>query len=149
MKKLTKKEIIEQRKQFPRVLVSDDNVNWIETILLFQCDNRLCVCVEESNMDKFEKGEHFDTEYFDYWKPLPQKKQVPFEHGKEIDWDWKFRRKDSNKICSISSLGNAICLICDKERAGSRSFENLFNKYLLSKDNGVTWQFAGKEIEEE
>lgn len=142
MKKLTEEEIIEQRKQFPRVKIIGFN---FERILIQQNIDGSCICVDKEDEYKFLQGCKFKTSTWCSFETLSSKKQVPFEHGKEIDWDWKFSLKKSGYFRTVKGLGKdyiefELCKITLKEA---------FEHYELSKDNGKTWQFAGKEIEEE
>ncbi len=51
-------EIIEQRKQFPRMFVSDNGVTWVRRILLFEHIDGSCITVDVSWEKEFLNGEN-------------------------------------------------------------------------------------------
>ena len=142
----TKEEIIAERKRFPRVFVSDNGVTWVRRILLFEHIDGFCFAVNDRYERAFLSGYDFNVELFRYYKPLPEKKYVPFEHGKEIDFDWVFRSKKANYLLDIHSISS--CGIYAKNNMTYYNFNYLASKFELSKDGGQTWGYAGKEVEE-
>ena len=143
----TKEEIIKRRKQFPRVFVSYNGVTWVRRILLLENIDGTCFTVSENWEKEFLNGENFCISSWFYHKPVPEIKQVPFSHGREIDWNWVFRRKiiPTDLLC-ISAIYEGFIKFHDEETA--KSFHTIAELFELSKDGGKTWVYAGKEVEE-
>ena len=139
-------EIIEQRKQFPRMFVSDNGVTWVRRILLLENIDGSCITVDKNWKKEFLNGENFHISSWFYRKPLPEIKQVPFSHGREIDFDWFFRSKITNIIYTIYSISAST--IWFTKSTISQDFNCLASEFELSKDGGQTWGYAGKEVEE-
>jgi len=141
LNKMKKKEIIEQRKQFPRMLVSDDNKIWNNRIVLFENINGSCISVDGNWEKEFLDGENVYISNWEYYILFPEKKQVPFKHGREIDWDWVFRNKANNSLFEIHSITESGLYLKNMSNPYC-SFDDLSLYFELSKDGGKTWGYA-------
>ena len=147
MEKLTKEQIIEQRKQFPKVQVRDSvQFDWQDAVLIDQHTDGSCfatTCIED-----YYSGKNCGT-IFKEWRYRPKPKIVPFSHGKEISWDWLFQDMMGNKYIVKGFTDSQLYLV---KKSGGNSigvgFRFAFDNYKLSKDGGKTWIVAGKRVEE-
>lgn len=139
----TKEEIIEQRKQLPIVLVSDNGVTWVRRILLLENIGGSCVVVHSYYEEDFLSGKPADLQRYNYYKPIQAPTYKPFENP------------------TIELLKNEVACRFIGETAtqeyrilmncyGVEFYDNFyeweyaFQKLELSYDNGNTWQPFGE-----
>ena len=73
-------EIIEQRKQFPRMFVSDNGVTWVRRILLLENIDGSCIAVHSYYEKDFLSGKPAGLQRYNYYKPIQAPTYKPFEN---------------------------------------------------------------------